>query len=232
MKLFEKSIPVLMYHQVNNSETPSSLIVKPKDFQRQIEWLDRNGFSFLSLDDVTEKEGKGGFFDRSIALTFDDGFQDNYENAFSVLIYRKKAAALFVVVDWVGRNGFLDWGKIRELADSGITIGSHSLSHRWLPDIKDDGELEREISDSKRKVEDKLGRSVHHFCYPVGGMDERVVSYVKRAGYKAAWVAGGRPSCRNGFGIYSLRRIKVSPSDSSLIRFAVKAYGLKGLLRR
>ena len=232
MKLFEKTIPVLMYHQINNSETPSSLIVRPKDFQKQIAWLDRRGFSFLSLDEVIKKGGKERLFERSIALTFDDGFQDNYENAFSLLINRKRAATLFVVVDWVGRSGFLNWEKIRELADSGVTIGSHSLSHRWLPDIKDDGELEREISDSKREIEDKLGRKVCHFCYPVGGMDQRVAERVKRAGYIAAWVAGGKPSCGSGFGMFSLRRVKVSPSDGSLIHFAVKAYGLKGLLRR
>lgn len=216
-----------MYHRLNQPDPSSSLIVSPESFARQIDWLEKKGFRFLSLEEVVNRQGKIPLWERSIALTFDDGFRDNYEKGFRFLIQRGKTAALFVVVNWVGRADFLAWNEIRELADSGITIGSHALSHRWLPDISDQEELKREISDSKKKIEDEIGKEVRHFCYPVGGVNERVAEEVKRAGYRAAWVAGTRPSTTVKDSILCLRRIKVGPSDLRLSHFAIKAYGIK-----
>ena len=218
-----------MYHRINEPDPSSSLIVSPGSFVRQLNWLEKKAFRFLSLEEVVDQGAKTNLWERCVALTFDDGFRDNYENAFSILIQRKKKTALFVVVNWVGREDFLSWRDIRELADSGITIGSHSLTHRWLPDISDSRELKSEIFESKKRIEDEIGREVKHFCYPVGGVDERVAGEVKRAGYRAAWVAGGRPSARVENRFMCLRRIKVGPSDSYLFRFAIKAWGLKGL---
>ena len=230
MSFFQKPIPVLMYHRINRPDPASSLTVSPENFTKQLEWLRRKKFHFLSLDEVIHRNIKSSFLDRSIALTFDDGFHDNYENAFSLLMKRKLPAALFVVVNWVGEKGYLSWKEIRELSQKGILIGSHSLTHRWLPHLSDDRELESEIADSKKRIEDEIGREVRHFSYPVGGVDERVAQFVVRAGYRAAWVAGGRPkvSARNSH--FFIRRIKVSPSDSSLFHFSVKAYGIKGLV--
>lgn len=220
-----------MYHHIGKPDSASSLIVSPENFKSQIDWLEKKSFRFLSLDEVVSREGTLPFFERSIALTFDDGFRDNYEAGFSLLVQRKKSAALFVVVNWVGQNGFLNWREIRELADSGITIGSHSLTHRWLPDVLDSQELQREIADSKKKIEDQIGREVSYFCYPVGGVDERVAEQVRMAGYRAAWVAGARPTILIKDSSLSLRRLKINSSDSSLFRFAIKAYGIKGLFQ-
>lgn len=229
MSLFDKPIPILMYHRVNRLDPPSSLIVSPESFARQIDWLERKKFHFLSLDEVVEGGGRSSLWERSVALTFDDGFYDNYENAFSLLGRRQLPAALFVVVNWVGQNGYVSWSQIRELSQKKILIGSHSLTHRWLPHLSDYQELRSEIVDSKKRIEDEIGREVRHFSYPVGGVDERVAEFVKRAGYGAAWVAGARPSVLVKDPLFSIRRLKVGPSDSSLTHFAVKAYGLKGV---
>jgi len=228
MNLFEKRTPVLMYHRIDRSDH-SSLAVSPEGFARQMDWLERKKFSFLSLDEVVNRQGRVPVLKRSVAITFDDGFEDNYENALSVLIRRRKSAALFVVVNLVGQKGFLSWNQIHEISQAGILIGSHSLSHRWLPDLTDNEELRREVVDSKKRIEDRLGKEVRHFSYPVGGVNERVVDQVRGAGYKAGWVAGARPSVSTREPLFSIRRVKISPSDSSLSRFAVKAYGIKGL---
>ncbi len=230
MAFFEKTIPVLMYHQINQPDSRSSLIVSPKSFKDQINWLEERKFQFLSLDEVVERKGRIPLFERAVAFTFDDGFRDNREHALSLLLERGQKAALFVVVNWVGQNGFLDWKEIRELSDAGIAIGSHSLTHRWLPDISDPCELEREVIDSKKQIEDQIGKAVPWFCYPVGGVDQRVLDCVQKAGYRAAWIAGARPTYKAGNKALSYRRIKVSSSDNSLSHFAIKAYGLKGLV--
>lgn len=215
-----------MYHRLNRVDPSTSLTISPESFSRQVDWLERKSFQFLSLDEVV-KRPKANLGERVVALTFDDGFRDNYENGFSLLVRRRKSAALFLVVDWIGQKDFVSWSEIRELADSGITMGSHSLSHRWLPNIMDERELDDEILGSKKIIEDRLGREVRHFCYPVGGVDERVAERVKRAGYMAAWVAGAKPSVAISEPLLCLRRIKVGRRDSSIIRFMVKAYGFK-----
>ena len=218
-----------MYHRINRPEPNSSLIVSPKSFARQLDWLENRSFNFLSLDEVAASCGKMPFGARSVALTFDDGFLDNLENAFSLLIARKKNAALFVVVEWIGKKDFLTWNQIRELARQGITIGSHSLSHRYLAAIQDPAELEREVVDSKKRIEDEIGQEVRWFSYPIGGGNARAAEAAKRAGYRAAWVAGHRPSLEIKDPLFRFRRVKVSPSDDSLFHFAIKAYGIKGM---
>lgn len=219
-----KNIPVLMYHQIDQPETHSSLVVSRESFLQQVHWLRKKNFRFFSLEEIVRKKGKTLLTDRSVALTFDDGFLDNYENLMSLSFI---PAAIFVVVNWVGQKGFMIWEQIRELAERGVTIGSHALTHRWLPSIEDDSELEREVVDSKKKIEDEIGREVRWFSYPVGGTDERVAQYVQKAGYQAAWVAGAKPSLPIKDPLFCLRRVKVSPSDISLLHFAIKAYGMK-----
>ena len=206
--MLQKRIPVLMYHRLGQTDSSTSLIVSPESFEFQINWLERNHFRFLTLDEVVEKGLRVSLWKRTVALSFDDGFHDNYMNGFSLLLEKKRAAALFVVVDWVGRPGFMTWEEIRYLADAGITIGSHSLSHRWLPDISDDHDLRKEILDSKKILEDKLNREIRHFAYPVGGMNKRV------------------PYDDPDFAI---RRLKVGPNDQLLSRFIIKAFGVKNL---
>lgn len=220
-----------MYHQIKPPEPNSSLIISAESFSRQINWLERNKFRFLSLDEVVDLNGKSPLFDRTISITFDDGFLDNFENGFPPLIRQQKSAALFVVVNWVGQKGFMTWKEIRELSSSGVTIGSHSLTHRWLPRVSNDVELRSEVFDSKKKIEDETGKKVSHFSYPVGGVDERVADLVQQAGYRAAWVAGAKPTVSIAQPQLCFRRIKVTPSDTHLSRFAVKAYGLKGIFR-
>ena len=219
-----------MYHRLNRPEPHSSLSVSPRTFAWQVEQLGKWRFHFLSLDEVIDRGTKIPLLERAVALTFDDGFCDNYETGFSLLIRRKIPAAVFVVVDWVGRENFLTWKEIRELSDSGITIGSHALSHRWLPDIADDQELRREVCNSKRKIEDEIGKEVKYFCYPVGGVDERVANLAQEAGYRAGFVASARPFVRIKNGFFSVRRLKVSNKDSTYIRLGVKAFGVKGML--
>ena len=221
-----------MYHRLDEiNPSSSSLTVSPQSFVRQIDCLEKKAFRLLSLDEVIDLKVEIPLTGRAVALTFDDGYRDNYENGFALLIQRRKTAALFVVVNWIGTKDFLTWREIRELSEAGITIGSHSLSHRWLPDIGDEGELKSEIVDSKKRIEDELGKEVRHFSYPIGGINQRVAEIVRRAGYSAGWIAGGQPSSSLQIQepLLSLRRVKISPSDGNLIHFLAKAYGIKSL---
>ena len=89
--------------------------------------------------------------------------------------------------EFSGNNGPMSWGQVKALADAGIEIGSHSVTHPVLANVADDEQLERELVDSKAQIEARTGQQVVSLAYPVGGpgaYSERVVEFVRRAGYR------------------------------------------------
>lgn len=167
---------------------------------------------------------------RHVILTFDDGYDDFYHEAFPVLERFGLSATVFVVVDRIGRSNSWDEGlrvrlrrlltaqQIRELHRYGVAFGSHSLTHPALPLLfaKD---LRHEVSDSKSRLEDLLGSEVTAFAYPSGYVDYRVRAAVAEAGYKTAMSIGeGLNSWEDPLW---MKRINVSEWDSQL-GFALK----------
>jgi peptidoglycan/xylan/chitin deacetylase (PgdA/CDA1 family)/GT2 family glycosyltransferase len=193
--LYPSRTPILMLHSVS---TPTELNLKPfyispERFTRFMEWLKWAGYtSALPTDWDTRAAGR-----RRVILTFDDAYDDFMSDAFPILDRLGFRATVFVVVDRIGKTN--DWDKargfksrrllsleqIRELHRHGVHFGSHTLTHPWLTDLPD-REIERELQDSKRRLEDLLGSEVSSFAYPWGVGDMRVRSAVARAGYKVA----------------------------------------------
>jgi peptidoglycan/xylan/chitin deacetylase (PgdA/CDA1 family) len=158
-----------------------------------------------------------------VVLTFDDGFENFYTNAFPTLQTHHLPAVVFVVTGWVGKNGYLTWEQIRQLDQEGITIGSHSVTHPWLPALSD-VELKRELQASKRILEGKLGHPVDLFCYPMGAFDERVRKAVIDAGYRGARATNPGKAASNR-DPYALKRVRISRSSDSLLTFWVESSG-------
>ena len=90
-------------------------------------------------------------------------------------------------MDWGERRPLelLSWAQIRELSDAGIQFGSHSLTHPDLTRLEPPA-LVAEVRDSKKRIEDRIGREVRHFCYPFGGQSPAVIAAVRDAGYTSA----------------------------------------------
>jgi peptidoglycan/xylan/chitin deacetylase (PgdA/CDA1 family) len=110
----------------------------------------------------------------------------------------------------------LTWDALRELAERGVEIGSHTLSHAHLTRL-DAAELDRELCESKRWIEDELGRPCRYLAYPYGEQDDRVRAAARRAGYDAAFGLPGRRDDR-----YALLRMGVYRCDN-MLRVAAKA---------
>jgi len=140
------------------------------------------------------RDGKALPF-RYTVMTFDDGFDDLYEHAFPLLQKEGIPAIIYLVSDctedkWQRQRShsplrLLNWSRIREMADSGIIFGSHTRTHVSLT-LCTDEQLHDEVANSKKVIEDKLGRAVTHFCYPFGKLNDRVVDEVGEAGYTTA----------------------------------------------
>ena len=224
-----------MYHMISGARHPyeEDIVVSPDKFKKQMWYLKYKGYTPISLDDLygylTNK-----FLDlpeKPVIITFDDGYKNNYENAFPILRQFNFPATVFVVGglvekvnQWMRTKGYperplMRWNEIEDMKKNGITIGSHTMSHPRLS-LLGSKDARREIEDSKKFLEDSLGVPINHFAYPYGDMNKSIVSMVREAGYKTACsvVSGFNSEKLN---LFELRRIGIYGADS-IRRFAIK----------
>jgi len=105
--------------------------------------------------------------ERAVCLSFDDGSQSDYSIVCPELAARGLRATFFIVPEWVGTTGYLDWTQIREMHDAGMEIGSHGLAHLHMSRLPR-AEAWQEFDVSKKRIEDRLGSPVSTFAYPFG----------------------------------------------------------------
>ncbi|MCM8757530.1 MAG: polysaccharide deacetylase family protein [Candidatus Omnitrophica bacterium] len=226
-------IPVLMYHSVSYYEGKQDrLKVNINTFQRQMEFLRKNNYRIVRLKDIPSLIEEKNKSSKVIAISFDDGFKDNYTLAYPVLEKYKIPATIFLIVNDIDKVDRLSWQQIKKMFSSGlIDFGSHTLSHPDLIRIEDDSELKKEIVDSKRILEQNIGCSVEVFSYPAGFFNQRVKDLVKQAGYKFAVVAsktkGNKP-----WDLFAYKRIRISNRDKNLFIFWFKTTKLYAFLKR
>ncbi|MDD4012909.1 MAG: polysaccharide deacetylase family protein [Candidatus Omnitrophica bacterium] len=225
--------PILMYHGVRDDGS-SSLFVSPANFSRQMAFLDEKGFSVMTLEDLV-KDVKSGisFRPRAVVITFDDGYEDNYINAFPVLYKRGMSATIFLPTAQISRDkGYLTWDQARVMAKGGIDFGAHTRNHAYLPDIKDKEELLGEVEGPRRDIEANLGSPARFFCYPAGAFNEDSKKAVIEAGYEGA-LSTNRGRSRSNKDVFELNRVKVTDSDMTRpMHFSAKISGYYNVFRK
>ncbi|MEI6222390.1 MAG: polysaccharide deacetylase family protein [bacterium] len=159
----------------------------PATFEKDLQLLQKYGFTSYFIKEIPLLfQGKIALQKKSIALTFDDGYRDFYENAFPLLKKYKMKATLYVVYDYIGKEGFVTEDDIRDMVQSGfIEIGSHTLGHVDLNKTPD-AIAKKEIFLSKSKLEEITGISVLSFAYPYGIITTNAQRFAREAGYVAA----------------------------------------------
>ncbi len=217
---------ILAYHRISDDDT-SPLCVSPRTFRRQVERMLRWGFALVSLRELESLQARG-VRGRIAAITFDDGYADNFTEAYPVLAGAEASATFFVPSGWVGRKGHMNESQLRELDAAGFEIGSHSRTHRELPFLQDD-EIHEEVFGSKRELEDIVGRPVESFAYPRGMYDFRCQAIVEAAGYLRAVVTPRSSGHREG--PYALERVGIYRHTGSTA-FALKLLGVYSNLKR
>jgi peptidoglycan/xylan/chitin deacetylase (PgdA/CDA1 family)/glycosyltransferase involved in cell wall biosynthesis/2-polyprenyl-3-methyl-5-hydroxy-6-metoxy-1,4-benzoquinol methylase len=192
-------IPILMYHRVApDGDGPQALDrwrITPDAFEAQMAWLRRRGRWGVSPDELAAAMASGKPLPgRPVMITFDDGYEDLAEHAWPILQKHDFAATVFVVpakvggvADWDERFGapsrLMGWDRIAELADAGLYVESHGLTHRplsRLPVL----EVYREMLASQAQIEAATGRAPISVCYPYGAADRVVESIAEECGLK------------------------------------------------
>lgn len=189
-----------MYHWVDRElgERLRLYGVTPDAFATQMRSLAARGRRAGTIDELlAHVRGERAVPERTIVLTFDDGYRDNVDHAGPVLEALGWTATIFVVTDraggfnaWDARFGdaprpILTWEEMRRLDGKVFRFEPHSRTHRPLPSL-DDGEAREEVVGSKRRLEDELGRPSTTFSYPHGEFSRRVEGFVREAGFAAA----------------------------------------------
>ena len=174
----KKKIPILMYHSISDNEEASvhpyyMTHTSPEIFAAQMKFLYEMGYAVISMPDAEEKLGRGwDGKENYVVLTFDDGFLDFYTNAFPVLMDYGFTATVFLPTAFIGDGTLsfknkrcLCWREVRELRKSGITFGSHTVTHPQLRELRFEL-IAQELNDSRKAIEDNLGEPVQSFSYP------------------------------------------------------------------
>lgn len=184
---------ILLYHDIETLENPSEktdgaalgTVVRLDEFESHMEYLAEKGFHGISVDQYLEKIKSKRISRKDIVLTFDDGHISNYMYALPVLQQHSFFATFFIIADQINEKYFMTAHQLQELRKNGMEIGSHGLTHAWLP-LLDPDEIEHEIEASRKKIEDASKGIVKTFAYPGGHYTEFILKSVKKNGYAAA----------------------------------------------
>ena len=215
-------IPILMYHQIDQPPKRGTalrgLIVAPSSFAWQMRLLRLMGYQGLSMRDLEpyltgDKQGK------VVGITFDDGYQNNLDNALPILLKNGFTATCYAVSSMIGGTNLWDKGKVAEKPlmtlenwrtwrDAGMDIGSHTRTHADLTAISIE-DAHDEIAGSKRELEERIGCEVNHFCYPYGRFKPIHQKMAASTGYiSSTTTQRGRVSI--GENPYSLKRALIT----------------------
>lgn len=214
---YQNHFGILMYHYINNDPTGrvKRLAVRPEIFEAQVEYLFSQGYSFITLGEAMQQYAATTtlpIFEKTVALTFDDGFRSFYTDAFPVLKKYNIPASIFVITSDVGKRGNVTWDMLKELRDSGLVeIGSHTVKHKNLTKITNDS-LKSELVESKKILEKELGIEIKTLAYPFGVYNFTTEQAARDAGYLGAVSVfyGPWPNHEN---LFNWRRVMMTNAD-------------------
>lgn len=224
-------IPVLMYHNISPPDEGNMANVTPEVFKEQMAFIADNGYKVIGPDEYLDYlAGKKPIKKNLVMITFDDGYENNYTYAFTVLKEHGFKAVIFAVVDKIDREGYLSVPQIREMQAAGIVFGSHTLNESYLPALSEE-EIKKEVGVSKVKLTQLTGESVDYFAYCTGGFTKRAQEIIQNEGYLIAFTTNrGLDKDWLNDDCYAIRRIKVTNRDNWFKLWA-KLTGIYNLFR-
>lgn len=208
-------LPILMYHYLSAPPPGADayrtdLSVPPDRFAEHLDHLLAAGYTTVSLYDLVAYLTRGvPLPEHPVILTFDDGYRDNYTNAFPLLVERKMTATFFVVSDFLDeeRPEYLTWDMAREMLAAGMSIESHGRNHFSLED-KDTDYLVWQALGSLETIEFELGTRPRFVSYPAGDYDQNTIAVFHSAGYWGG-VTTVQGMTHRGDQLFELERIRV-----------------------
>ncbi|MBP1763092.1 MAG: icaB [Firmicutes bacterium] len=222
-------VPILNYHKVDTLH--HALSVLPENFEQQMAYLHDNGYHTITPDQLMAYLKYGNPLpENPVMITFDDGYLDNYANAFPSMKKYGFTGTIFLVTGKIGQDQrFMNWEQVREMQRAGFVFGSHTVNHVALSKI-DSAQLEAELTESREEMERQLGQKPRYFAYPTGAYNLQIEQAVRQTGYRAAFtVRYGQAGPDSD--PYALERIPIFQSDNTFRSFLFRLRGASLLER-
>ncbi len=213
--------PILLYHRIEEPPVPNSSAARyytsPADFEWQMQALKDWGYTTIPISLLVEAIMQGAVLPpRPIVISFDDGYETVFENAYPTMQARGFIGVMYIIETAVGAQGYMDIAQLQTMTGDGWEIGSHSMTHPHLPAVHD--QINYEAGQSKIRLQSEIGVNVETFAYPYGEIDTFVVDKVAEYGYLAA-VGLGIQYVNDLGTLYYLSRIEVQ-NGTDLVAFA------------
>jgi peptidoglycan/xylan/chitin deacetylase (PgdA/CDA1 family) len=165
-------LPIFMYHHVSSLPTHNlldfNLTVTTADFEAQLTWLQQQGYHSITMTDLFDLFYYGKALpSKPMMLTFDDGYEDVYTYALPVLLAHHYRGVFYIITGMIGGR-YVTWDQVRTMARSGMQIASHTVHHINIGEPPAGTTTQKELLDSKAKLEAELHEPIQFFCYPTG----------------------------------------------------------------
>lgn len=209
----EISFPILMYHSITESDG-NTLKVPPTELKEHLQWLKDNDYYTLTPEEayivLTENKKPA---EKIIWITLDDGYLNNYTDAFPMFKEMKMNATINYITSKIESPNYFNLAQMKEMSQSKeMSIESHTVTHLDLTTL-DDSQLTSELKDSKTWLDQELKQETTLLCYPAGKYDERSKKVAEELGYKMA-VTTEPGYAKNSDGLFALKRVRISPGYS------------------
>jgi len=227
-------VPIMMYHHVADVTLPRADTVSPNNFESHLQFLKKHNYNIISFDHYVEQASRGKSFPyKTVVITFDDGYKDNYTQAFPILDKYGFTATFFVAPGDIAndqKNIYMNFEELKEMIQAGMSVGSHGMTQAYLPKMSQEKQ-DSEIFASKKKLENILGIPICHFAYPIGGFNRSIKKRIYQAGYKSASTTN-RGYDKYNKDMYEINRIRFSDKDNSDIILWTKLTGFYNFFRK
>jgi peptidoglycan/xylan/chitin deacetylase (PgdA/CDA1 family) len=209
--------PTIMYHHIQDLETAKAqghpgLAVSPQYFQRQMEYLIKHGYTTITMRDLLNFfENNVKISGKPVLLTFDDGYEDFYTNAYPILSRYQLKATMFVPTGLMDNPGYLTWNMINSMAQSGnIYFANHTWSHKSIK--TDANTAQKEVVTAQEQLQSHGLNPDNIFAYPYGETNSVAESVLKSVGMKLAFTThNGNVLCKRQN--LDLPRVRVASRD-------------------
>lgn len=209
--------PILLYHHVDDLDPGSRYRVTVQQFQEEMELLKDWGYTALPISLLAEVIRSGGYLPaRPVVITFDDGQDSVFDNAFPIMRRLNMPGVIYIVSNWLGAEGFLGPQELQEMTAAGWEIGCHSMTHSNLR-ASPLGAV-AEFSESRIEIEDAVQAPVLSFAYPYALAGPSLLAHARDFGYLSA-VGVGATNYQYDTRLFYLSRREVF-GDLSLEEFA------------
>jgi peptidoglycan/xylan/chitin deacetylase (PgdA/CDA1 family) len=221
---------VLMYHALYSSidelhamrDEEQPYAVSVTTFERHMDTLINAGIPILSAKQFSTEEVQCS--GTNVLLTFDDGHRSFHEHAFPALSNRSLSAIFFVTTDFIhSRNDSCSWAQLAEMTKQGMCVQSHGQTHRFLSDLSPEL-VHKELSVSKKQIEDRIGETVSMVSFPGGRFNKRDLEIGQSLDYRLFFTSRiGANVRRNPGGVQTIRRLPVKAASADrVIRMIVE----------